>query len=68
VRIDRVGNPRPAAEYWIGLQNFYALTRYNRSSFYAVAVIELARALAPATPEPPTRYTPPTLNPTTCRP
>jgi membrane-bound lytic murein transglycosylase B len=38
--------PGQAAEYWIGLQNFYAITRYNRSSFYAVAVIELARVLA----------------------
>ncbi len=43
VELETPGQP---AEYWIGLQNFYAITRYNRSSFYAVAVIELGRALA----------------------
>ncbi|HTH75395.1 MAG TPA: lytic murein transglycosylase B [Trinickia sp.] len=35
--------PTPArpTEYMLGLQNFYALTRYNRSFFYALAVYEL---------------------------
>lgn len=42
--------PGQASEYWIGLQNFYALTRYNRSSFYAIAVLELAREIARAAP------------------
>ncbi len=42
--------PGRAPEYWIGLQNFYVLTRYNRSSFYAVAVLELAREIARAAP------------------
>ncbi|MDP2707734.1 MAG: lytic murein transglycosylase, partial [Burkholderiales bacterium] len=40
--------PGQASEYWIGLQNFYALTRYNRSSFYAIAVLELAREIVQA--------------------
>jgi len=40
--------PGQASEYWVGLQNFYALTRYNRSSFYAIAVLELARAIVQA--------------------
>ncbi|MBU3694062.1 MAG: lytic murein transglycosylase B [Rhodocyclaceae bacterium] len=36
------------AEYWVGLQNFYVITRYNRSSFYAMSVVQLAEALEKA--------------------
>lgn len=32
--------------YFLGAPNFFTITRYNRSSFYAMAVYELARALA----------------------
>jgi membrane-bound lytic murein transglycosylase B len=35
-------------EYRVGFQNFYVLTRYNRSAFYAAAAVELARALKSA--------------------
>jgi membrane-bound lytic murein transglycosylase B len=35
-------------DYWLGGQNFYVITRYNRSSFYAMAVIELAQTLREA--------------------
>ena len=38
-------SPDVASEYRVGLQNFYVLTRYNRSSFYASAVLALAEAL-----------------------
>ncbi|NCA71656.1 MAG: lytic murein transglycosylase B [Sphingobacteriia bacterium] len=33
-------------EYWIGLQNFHAITRYNLSNLYALAVHELSEAIA----------------------
>src|SRR5690554_4496349 len=35
-------------EYWIGLANFHAITRYNRSVMYAMAVNELAELLVAA--------------------
>ncbi|MBV8623035.1 MAG: lytic murein transglycosylase B [Herbaspirillum sp.] len=35
-------------EYWIATNNFYAITQYNRSYFYAMSVAELGRAVASA--------------------
>ena len=43
-------SPGQASGFWVGLDNFYVLTRYNRSTFYAIAVIELAREIARALP------------------
>ena len=37
--------PQQPTEYRLGYHNFYVLTRYNRSSFYAMAVYDLAREL-----------------------
>ena len=43
-----LATPDAATEYWIGLQNFYVITRYNRSSFYAMSVMQLAEAIRKA--------------------
>jgi membrane-bound lytic murein transglycosylase B len=35
-------------EYWLGTGNFFAITQYNRSYFYAMSVLELGRAVRSA--------------------
>ncbi len=32
-------------EYWLGTENFFAITQYNRSYFYAMSVIDLGKAI-----------------------
>jgi len=43
-------NAGRASEFRLGFQNFYVLTRYNRSAIYAAAVHDLAQALSAAQP------------------
>jgi len=45
-----LATPGEASQYLVGLTNFYVLTRYNRSSLYAAAVLELAQAVKSAYP------------------
>jgi membrane-bound lytic murein transglycosylase B len=40
-----LGTPQRASDWRVGFHNFWVLTRYNRSAFYASAVYDLAQEL-----------------------
>ena len=35
-------------QFWVGLNDYYAITRYNHSPMYALAVHQLAQAIKAA--------------------
>lgn len=41
-------NGENPTEYWLATDNFFAITKYNRSYFYAMSVIELGKAVCKA--------------------
>lgn len=43
-----LSTPNQPTAYWLGLQNYYVITRYNRSAAYAMSVIDLGGAIRDA--------------------
>lgn len=41
-------NGADATEFWVANDNFFAITKYNRSYFYAMSVVDLGRAVRQA--------------------
>ena len=46
-----LSTPHAPTQYWLGLNNYYVITRYNRSAAYAMSVIELGDAIRSARSE-----------------
>jgi len=47
-RVTLIRLQAPEPEYWLGLENFYVITRYNHSNLYAMAVYQLSREIRTA--------------------
>jgi len=39
-------NGAEATEYWVANDNFFAISKYNRSYFYAMSVIDLGKVIS----------------------
>jgi membrane-bound lytic murein transglycosylase B len=44
-RVDLIRLEAPDDEFWLGMANFYVITRYNHSNLYAMAVYQLSREI-----------------------
>ena len=49
---------KKGSEYWLGLDNFYVITRYNHSPMYAMAVYQLSQAIRKHSQQPDLAVTP----------
>lgn len=49
LKIFKLENNNNSFEYWVGYNNFKAITLYNRSNLYAMAVFDLANQIADKT-------------------
>ena len=47
-RVFAMEHDADSLEYWVGFRNFYVITRYNRSSKYALAAHQLGQAILSA--------------------
>jgi membrane-bound lytic murein transglycosylase B len=43
-----LSTPNAPTQTWLGFNNYYVITRYNRSAAYAMSVIELGKAVRDA--------------------
>ena len=48
VTVNRFDVSETEAEHWVGYHNLYVITRYNRSSLYALMIHQLSQAIANA--------------------
>jgi membrane-bound lytic murein transglycosylase B len=51
-KVSLIRLPGSQDEYWLGFDNFSAITRYNHSNLYAMAVFQLSQEIKRLSEEP----------------